>query len=539
MTRVQGPVPPAVAPLAAESRQGRAAGATVAGLFDAHARMVLGLCRVLLRDPHEAEDAAQQTFLSAYRGLLGGTTPTEPERWLAAIARNECRARIRKRMAAPVAVPVPEELPARDDPIATADERQELADVRTAVADLPARQRDAVVLRDFYGLSPHEVAIALSVSTPVVEALLARGRRRVRDAVRRIPSSAHGVIQVPIALRDALAREIPGFDATLVGIGIGGGGATAGVLAKLASAPLAAKIAAATSAVAVGAGATAKLADVGARDSGAATAAVSPTRAPSAQSSRSDVGTSKENRLGSAVREGGRLELKQQLQGGRPADRSGARSRERGRSRAGTSDPQTAPSAAASAESPSEAASASAAESASAAVEPTPATARPSDDGNRSGPSSPSGPSGEPDDSPVGGETTDGGARTSGGGSGSSGSGFSGSSTSGSSGSSTSGSSGPSTSDSSGPSTSGSSGSGSSGSSSSGLSIESSTSSGPGSPAGSGGSDSSGPSGSTGSGSSGPGSDSGSSGSGSGTSGSSGSGSATSGSGSGSGGSDD
>ena len=37
--------------------------------------MVLGLCRLLLRDHHEAEDAAQQTFVSAYRSLLRGTEP--------------------------------------------------------------------------------------------------------------------------------------------------------------------------------------------------------------------------------------------------------------------------------------------------------------------------------------------------------------------------------------------------------------------------------------------------------------------------------
>ena len=43
--------------------------------------MVYGVCRLILRDPVEAEDAAQQTFLSAYRALLRGTTPREPDAW--------------------------------------------------------------------------------------------------------------------------------------------------------------------------------------------------------------------------------------------------------------------------------------------------------------------------------------------------------------------------------------------------------------------------------------------------------------------------
>ena len=50
--------------------------------------MVYGVCRLILRDPTDAEDAAQQTFLSAYRGLLAGQEPREASAWLGTIARN-------------------------------------------------------------------------------------------------------------------------------------------------------------------------------------------------------------------------------------------------------------------------------------------------------------------------------------------------------------------------------------------------------------------------------------------------------------------
>jgi DNA-directed RNA polymerase specialized sigma24 family protein len=46
-------------------RRREAAHARVAALFDEHAQMVLAICRHLLRDPQAAEDAAQETFLSA------------------------------------------------------------------------------------------------------------------------------------------------------------------------------------------------------------------------------------------------------------------------------------------------------------------------------------------------------------------------------------------------------------------------------------------------------------------------------------------
>src|SRR5207248_3886039 len=82
-----------------------AAGAYVADLYQRHSRKVLGLCRMFLRDRAEAEDAMQQTFLSAYRSVLGGNEPREPGAWLSAIARNECWARARARMREPLAEP--------------------------------------------------------------------------------------------------------------------------------------------------------------------------------------------------------------------------------------------------------------------------------------------------------------------------------------------------------------------------------------------------------------------------------------------------
>ena len=192
----------------------RASANRVAALFDKHASMVLGLCRILLRDHHEAEDAAQQVFVSAYRSLLRGVEPRDPGPWLAAIARNECRARIRKRIRTPLALDgeLEEQLSDPSDLADLADRRVEFAAVTAAIAELPSRQREAVALRDFLGLSYEEVASTLSVSVPVVESLLFRARRRLRDTVRTAPRYAAGLVAVPLAFRAAVAREIPDFD---------------------------------------------------------------------------------------------------------------------------------------------------------------------------------------------------------------------------------------------------------------------------------------------------------------------------------------
>lgn len=232
----------------------RASANRVAALFDQHASMVLGLCRILLRDHHEAEDAAQQTFVSAYRSLLRGVEPRDPGPWLAAIARNECRARIRKRIRTPVALDaeLEEQLPDPSDLVELTDRRTEFAAVTAAIAELPSRQREAVALRDFLGLSYEEVATTLSVSVPVVESLLFRARRRLRDTVRTAPRYAAGLVAVPLAFRAAVARDIPDFDGGGGGIGLAGvtAAAAAGVVAKVVSLPFATKAVTAVTVVA-------------------------------------------------------------------------------------------------------------------------------------------------------------------------------------------------------------------------------------------------------------------------------------------------
>lgn len=221
-------------------RRERAAGERVATLFEQHGRMIYGVCRLLLRDAVEAEDAAQQTFLSAYRALLGGQEPREPSAWLGTIARNECRSRLRVRRTEPLAL-VTE--PVGDELQREVGRREEVEALCAALAELPPPQRDAVVLREFYGLSYAEVAAALGLTGAAVESLLFRGRKRLQEQLRPVRATL-GALTLPVTLQDSLAQALPGFT---------GGGASAGAgaaaLAKLGSLPVVAKVAAATLAV--------------------------------------------------------------------------------------------------------------------------------------------------------------------------------------------------------------------------------------------------------------------------------------------------
>lgn len=142
--------------------------------------MVTGLCRALLRNATEAEDAAQQVFLSAHRSLLNGAEPRESAAWLATIARNECWARISGRMREPLAFEAADDVAGREDPVAEAIRRADLAALWRAIRALPKQQREALLLREFGGLRYDELAAALAVTEPAVESLLFRARARLR-----------------------------------------------------------------------------------------------------------------------------------------------------------------------------------------------------------------------------------------------------------------------------------------------------------------------------------------------------------------------
>ena len=163
-----------------EGRSPAAAAASSERLYARHNRMVFGLCRALLRDPTEAEDAAQQVFLSAHRSLLNGAEPHEPAAWLATIARNECWARISGRMREPLPSDAADEVAGHEDPVAEAIRRADLAALWRAIRALPRQQREALLLREFGGLRYDELAAALAVTEPAVESLLFRARTRLR-----------------------------------------------------------------------------------------------------------------------------------------------------------------------------------------------------------------------------------------------------------------------------------------------------------------------------------------------------------------------
>src|SRR4051794_30206457 len=148
-----------------------------------HGPMVLRVCRSVLRDPHDAEDAFQATFLVLVRraGSLWARDSLGP--WLHQVAhRTASRARSvaarRRRHEARGA-----ELMARST---HEDGRDDLGGVvHEEVGRLPERYRAAVVLCLLEGLTPEQAARYLRCPVGTVQSRLARGREQLRGRLTR------------------------------------------------------------------------------------------------------------------------------------------------------------------------------------------------------------------------------------------------------------------------------------------------------------------------------------------------------------------
>lgn len=166
------------------------AGEELERLYEEHGERVRAICLGLLRDRHEAEDAAQQVFLSALRSLHDGTVPRDAGAWLATISRHECWARSRRPTVAPLHAGLHDVKAV--DPSTSALSRAELEETWRTVAALPGRQREVLLLREVRGLGYDELAADLQLSRPSVRSLLTRARRTLRTQLERGPAVLTG-----------------------------------------------------------------------------------------------------------------------------------------------------------------------------------------------------------------------------------------------------------------------------------------------------------------------------------------------------------
>ena len=142
-------------------------------LMQQYGAHVVGLCTLLLKDAHLAQDVAQETFIRAWQ--QGNLRQETEKAWLTRVAVNLCRDEQRSRWFRHVDRRItPEELPLQ------ADAPDTDSDLLDSIHRLPAREREVIVMHYWNDMSPEDIAKILNIDRATVFRRLARGRKRLK-----------------------------------------------------------------------------------------------------------------------------------------------------------------------------------------------------------------------------------------------------------------------------------------------------------------------------------------------------------------------
>jgi RNA polymerase sigma factor (sigma-70 family) len=197
--------------LEAQGTCGPGAEEETARLFAAHSAEILSFCRRQLASSSDAEDALQTTFVYVLRALRRGVVPENESAWLTTIAKNVCHTQRRtlgRRGALSTDLDLDRIALAQPEP----DEKELLAALPDALATLPESQRSAIVMREWLGLGPGEIATRLELTTPATNALLTRARHSLASALTAAVRGPLSALNIPL-----LADALRGYLKTILG----------------------------------------------------------------------------------------------------------------------------------------------------------------------------------------------------------------------------------------------------------------------------------------------------------------------------------
>ncbi len=154
----------------------------LAAAYDRYSGPLFGYCQSLLREPDDAADAVQDTFVIAASKLGRLRDPERLRAWLFTVARNECLHRLKSRRAAAVLADIPEQPDESVDVGGEAERAESRELIRAAVGGLNDGERD-VINQLWHGLEIPEVAMALGVSRNHAHSLFSRARDQLEASV--------------------------------------------------------------------------------------------------------------------------------------------------------------------------------------------------------------------------------------------------------------------------------------------------------------------------------------------------------------------
>ena len=152
---------------------------------------VLNLCRYLLKNPHDAEDAAQETFIKSFKNICRYTPDAAFYTWLSRIAVNTCTDFQRKRALFSLFFSDDDQDQIElhptyaPDPEMAYEAQQSMQALQAALKQLSIKLRTVIVLKELEGLSYEEIAGILDVSTGTVKSRVSRAREELAKNIKK------------------------------------------------------------------------------------------------------------------------------------------------------------------------------------------------------------------------------------------------------------------------------------------------------------------------------------------------------------------
>ncbi|RME26783.1 MAG: sigma-70 family RNA polymerase sigma factor [Deltaproteobacteria bacterium] len=158
----------------------------------------------MLRNEQDARDVVQETFLNVHRKLDGFRGDSSFKTWICRIATNNALMKLRRRRRKPETSLLVKEISGSGEesrerdvvdlrPLADKvhEDRELGTQIREAVAGLPEKYREVLILADYQHMSMKEIAETLDLTVPNVKTRLHRARLQVRDALREYLAGRH------------------------------------------------------------------------------------------------------------------------------------------------------------------------------------------------------------------------------------------------------------------------------------------------------------------------------------------------------------
>ena len=140
---------------------------------------IYAVCMNMLKNPHDAQDAAQDTFLKAYRNIRSFKSESKVETWLTRIAVNTCLDILRSRRET-VDIDEQYDLAGEETPETELEKNNRKRAVRKALQAMEPDMRSIIILRDINGHSYEEISEMLNLNLGTVRSRLSRAREKLK-----------------------------------------------------------------------------------------------------------------------------------------------------------------------------------------------------------------------------------------------------------------------------------------------------------------------------------------------------------------------